>query len=424
MGDNVPQSTLDNRHESAIVVVNMSDQPGSAVNALAKSLFRRLKSTVGDNPSLSVSIDDLSSDEKASPSWVITAESPGEIRRYLLEEFCLPPTEGPRFVDYFVWISRGPVRAVKYLSHRLHERVEAGSSWQRTTALIHMLPRIAIITAWVLSYYYLMLFISFVVAYPIRRWRLWMIVLYSLTVALLVFRFAWMSVLPSLVLRISQFTQELASIVSYRDLSFALLFPVVATVMIAAAISILTFLVGWMRRAIPKVDAWMFPTRGAVDFAYLLDPLYAATSGGAFEKRLLEAGNRKETQHLFVVCEHGAILLAYEVLSRICLGKISKPVHLMTRDLALAELPVEPSTDLWLLLEASDWPRFGKTTPCRLSWRYYHRRLLLSTEFTLKVDPTPQGRVPQVECKRIRKSWFKSSYSMLVDRLIALANQS
>ena len=55
-----------------------------------------------------MSIEDLSSNQKDSPSWAITAESTGKTKRYLLNESCLPPTEGPKFVDYLVWVSRVP----------------------------------------------------------------------------------------------------------------------------------------------------------------------------------------------------------------------------------------------------------------------------------------------------------------------------
>lgn len=424
MGDSMRQSTMDNEHEYSIVVVNMGSQPGRAVNALASSLFKRLRNTAGDDPSMSVSIDDISSDQDESASWAITAESSSKTTRYLLHEFYPAPSEGPRFVDYFVWIARGPVRAVKYLRYRFHESVGTGPRWQRTMALVSMLPKTFMITAWVFSYCYILLFISFVAVQPLRRWRLWMTVLYLVAIALLVSGLTWGFFLPSLVTATSLFTQELVVLVNHPELSFALLFPVVAAVIIAVAISTLTFLIGWMRRATPKVDAWMFPTRGAADFAYLLDPLYAATAGRAFEKSFLEAADKKETHPVFVVCEHGGILMGYEVLSRVCTGKIGRPVHLMTRNLALAGLPVGSSTSFWLLVEPTEWPRFAKLTPCGLMWHYYAPQLLSSNEFSLKMDSTPLGRVPQVRCERIGRSRFRSTYSMLVDRLIALANQS
>ena len=100
--------------------------------------------------------------------------------------------------------------------------------------------------------------------------------------------------MPPIVVWLSQITQQLLDLVPEHDpRSPSTFYSQLSLVIITVGTSILAFLIGWVRQAIPKVDAWMFPTHGAVDFAYLLDPLYAATSRGAFEKRLLEAGDRR-----------------------------------------------------------------------------------------------------------------------------------
>lgn len=425
MGDDAVRSTMDNRREYPIVIVNMSDKPGGAVNTLAKSLLKKLKDIAANDPSLSVSIESLDSNRGESPSWAITTKSTDKVKRYLLSEFHLPSTKGPKFADYFVWILRAPVRAAKYLWYRLCESMGTGARRQKAKAVVGTLPKIVMITVLVIvlvfSYSYLMLFMSLMVVNPLRRWRLWMVVLYLLTLVLVVALFTWKSFLPPLVLWISQFTQQLLALVHDPELSFNLLFSVTATVIFSAVVSIVVFLVGLLRRVIPKADAWMIPAQGVVDFAYLLDPLYAATARGAFEKRLLKIVNKEETQRMFVICEHVGILLAYEVLSRACPGKIDKPVHLLTRNLDLAGVRIDLPTTLWLLVEPTDWSRFASTTPCELSW--HHWTPWPSKEFILKMNSAPQGRVPQVQHKLIEKSW-KSSYSMSVNRLIALADQA
>jgi hypothetical protein len=419
---------VDKYREYPIVVANMSAQPGNIVNTLARSLFKKLEAAAANDPSVSVSIENLSSNQEQPSSWAITKESTGKITRYLLNEFRVPPTEGPKFVDYFVWISRAPVRAVFYLRSILRGRLGTGPFRQKARALTTLFPRIALLTVlltvYVLIYSYVLLFISFLVVNPLRRWRLWMLVLYLLGLLLLVFRFAWQSFLPQLVVGMGQFTQGLVSLVNYPKLSFDLLFPVIATVTIAVGISIVTLLIGWLRRAVREVDAWMFTTQGAVDFAFLLDPLYAATARGAFEKRLVEVGNKKETQCVFVICEHIGGLLAYEVLSQTCPAGINKPVHLLTRNLDLAGQSIDLTMDLWLFVEPTDWSRFAKTTPRGLFWRHYSRRLWRSKEFTLRINSAPQGRVPQVQYEIVNKSRFKSSYSMVVDRLITLIDEA
>lgn len=421
MSDDTLQSNVDN-YEYPIVVVSMSDQPGGTLNILARSLFKRLKDIAAHDPSLSVSIKDLDYNREESPSWAITATSPGKTKRYLLNEFCFPSTKGPKFVDYLVWILRTPVRAANYLRCRLRESMETGSRRQKVRALVGMLPKFVGLALYLFSFFYLMPLLSLTVIQPLRRWSIRMLIIYSLFIATVVVLATWKSFLPLLVAWVSQLTQQLVDLVPGIELSFNLLFPVMATIIFGVGVSIIVAFIGAVRQAIRRADERTITPYGTVDLAYLLDPLYSATASGAFEKRLLKIGNKKETKSLFVICEHGGILLAYEVLSRTCPEKINRPVHLLTHRMDLAGLRVGLRVMLWLLIEPADWSRFAMTTPYELSW--HHWMDLPSEEYIYKINSTPQDRMPQVQHESIKKAWFKSSHSMLVDRLIALADQT
>lgn len=423
MDDGTLQPTVDNCHEYPIVVVNISDQPGSKVDTLARSLFKKLKVIAAHDTSLSVSIEDIGSNQEESPSWAITATSPSKIKRYLLSEFCFPPTKGPKVVDYLVWILRAPVRAANYLRCRLLEIMETGSRRQKVRALVGMLPKSVGLALFFSSFLYVTTLISFTVIDPFRRWSLRITVLYFFLLATLVASSTWKSFLPPFVAWVSQLTQQLVDLVPGINLRFDLLFPVMATLIFGAGVSIVVFLLRATIQAIRRADEQKIAAyHGVVDFAYLLDPLYSATASGAFEKRLLKVGNKKETKNLFVICEHGGILLAYEVLSRTCPEKINRPVHLLTHKMDLAGLQVGLGAMLWLLVEPTDWPRFAMTTPRELSW--HHWMNLPSEEYIYRINSTPQDRMPQVQHESIDKAWFKSSHSMLLDRLIALADQA
>jgi hypothetical protein len=410
-------------HEYPIVVVNMSDKPGSGVDTLARLLLKKLEGLAANDPSFSVAIESHGSNQAGSPSWAISMASTGKTRRCLLNEFRFPPAEGPKFLDYFLWVSRAPIRAGKYLWFAIHDSMGTGTRRQKARGLLGKLPGILmltiLVTVLVLSYSYLMLLLSYMFVIPLRRWRLGMVVLYLLALALVAVSFTWQSFLPPLVLWVSQTTQRLLILIQNPELS-NLLFPVVAAVLFGGAVSIVVFVLGLLKRIITKADAWMIPAQGVVDFMYLLDPLYAATARVAFEKRLLELVNQQDTQNLFVICEHSGILLAYEVLSRVCPGKINKPVYLLTRSLDLGGLPIDLSTTFWLLAEPAVWPRFAKATPPNLSW--HHWRPMFGGEFTLNMN-WGQRRIPAVQYESVKATAFRPSYSKLVDRLIALTHQ-
>lgn len=422
MPDGALESTVDNYQEYPIVVVGNSDRPGGTVNTIARALFKKLNDIAAHDPSLSVLIEDLSHNPEELPSWAITVKSPGKIKRYLLNEFCFPSTKGPKFFNYLVWILRAPIRATNYLRSRLRESMETLSRRQKVRALVGMLPKSVLFALQILSFFYLMPLISLTVIDPLRRWSLRITTLYLFLVATLVVLATWRSFLPSFIAWISQFTQQLVDLVPGIKLTFALLFPIVASIIIGGVVSIIVFLLRAIIQAMRRTGERTIATHGAVAFAYLLDPLYSATVRGAFEKMLLKAGNKKETNSLFVICEHGGILLAYEVLSRICPEKINRPVHLLTRKMDLAGLPVGLRAMLWLLVEPTDWSRFAKATPYDLSW--HHWMDLPSEEYIFKINSIPQGRLPHVQRDSIKKAWFKSSYSMLVNRLITLSDQA
>jgi len=421
MGDGTLQSAVDN-YEYPIVVVSNSNQPGTTVNKITRSLFKKLKDIAVNDPSLSVSIEDLGSNREESPSWAITAKSPSKIKRYLLNEFCFPPTKGPKFVDYLVWILRAPVRTANYLSYRLRESMETGSRRQKVRALFYMLPRSVMLAFQVLAFFYLMPIISLTVIDPFRRWSLRITAIYFFFIATVVVLATWKSIVPPCVTEISQITQQLVDLVPSTKLSFNLLFPVIAAIIFGAVVSVIVFLLRATIQAVRRADERPIATHGAVTFAYLLDPLYAATARVAFEKILLKAGNGEETKGLFVICEHGGILLTYEVLSRTYSEKIHRPVHLLTHNMDLAGLPVGPRAMLWLMVEPTDWSRFARTTPYELSW--HHWMDWPSEEYIFKINSISQDQIPQVQRESIQKAWFKSSQSMLVDRLIALSDQA
>jgi hypothetical protein len=419
---NAVESTEDSYQEYPIVIVSNSDQANTRINAVARRLLKRLSEIAAHDPSMSLSVENPSDNPEESACWAITAKSSGRSKRYLLKEFCLPSTKGPRSWDYLVWILRAPVRAANYVRSRVRESVESGSRLQKAGALVRMLPKSVIFALQILSFFYLMPLISLTVIGPLRRWSLRITTVYLLFVATLIVVGTWRSFLPSFIARIGQFTQEIADLLPGTSLTFTLLFPVIASITIGALVSIVVFILRAIIQAMRRADARTVPAHGPAAFAYLLDPLYSAAVRRGFEKMVLEAGNKKETSTLFVVCEHGGILLAYEVLSRICPEKMNRPVQLLTRRMDLAGLAVGLRAMLWLLVEPNDWLRFGRATPQGLSW--HHWLDLPGEECIFKIDQIRQDRLPQVRSDSVNKAWFRSSHSMLVERLIALADQT
>lgn len=411
--------------EYAVLVINTQEQQGQAADALAESLFNKLKKiTTAKRPSLSISIEPVISDSEQVTSWSVSIESSRSIKRCLIKEFFLPPTAGPNTRAYLLWNFRAVKRAVVYLSHKLPEIWrQATSTSQKTLGILLGILRITAETLGVvletIFFVYLIPLMAFTVIRPLRRMGTLVFLLYLFAIVSVVVSLTWEQTLIPLIAWISQLTHQVIVLVADSDLTFDILFPVVASTVFGVALTVVFILGRIVRWIIGKWDIIQVRNPRTIgELSYLLDPLYAAKLRDNFERQLIDLNKAPNIQRIFVVCDHTGALLAYEVLSRACRGKISKPVYLQTRNLSLAGLSASPVRSLWLLVDSIDWGRFSEATPSNLSW--YHVTGWPSREFTVKLTSRSGRGITPVELHFEKSHWYQGRNAMIIDRLITL----
>jgi len=232
----------------------------------------------------------------------------------------------------------------------------------------------------------------------------------------------WEDRLIPLITWISQITNSIMDSVKDDNLTFAVLFPVLCSTVFGVAITAMVILgrvVQWIFRRLDNYfEQGNLPL--IKEYSYLLDPLYATKLKEDFEHQMISLNDKQDIERIFVVCEKAGILLAYEVLSQICPERISKPVYLLTRDFSLAGLfAATPDQSLWLLVDFSDWNRFSKTTPNKLFWYHFSRRLPCS-EYKLRMTNLPRHTIPSVKIHLRKRYWFKKRNAALIERLSML----
>lgn len=403
-----------------VLVINTREHQGQALNALVKSLFQQLNKTLSFRiPALTVSIHPEVSDSDQSSSWTIDIKSQHSIRRCLIKEFFFPPTTGPGTITYLLWCFQAPIRAAEYLLHKLrniwHESSFVG---QKTSAVIRIIAEAFDVVLRTSIFLYFFPLLSLVIIRPLRKMGTLATVIYFFLIIAIIVTFTWEHPLLTIVNWTSQFTHQLVNLASDSNLTFDILFPVIAGAIFAAMLTLLITLVRTARWIVRSLDRNQEANRQAiVDLSYLLDPLYAAKVRDNFESQLIDFNMDSNFQYIFVVCERTGALLAYEVLSRICPGKISKPVYLLTSNISFAGFFASPLRSLWLLVDSKDWSRFSENTPANLSWRHF--TTWPSNEYSVKIISSPEHTLPKVILHSEKLYWFKGENTAIVDRIIS-----
>lgn len=407
--------------EYAVLAIRSSDQRNLRSDALAESLFRRLRKLSGvKKTSSSISIHPEKCESEQVASWSVSIESSRSTKRVLVEEFILLPTDGPNALNYLLWFSQAPLRAKKYLSFKL------SATWHRATTVKEKLLAIKNIGIQIfdvivetLTISYIFALITFVVVRPLRKFSMMAYLVCIFAVLFAIVSLTWEQTLLPLVSGVSEFTHEVVDLAADPELTFGVLYPVLAGTIFGASVTIIIVLVQIMRWIIRKYDILAegnFSTLS--EFSYLLEPLYAAKVKDKLERHLITLNSDPKIQRICVICENVGVLLAYEVLSRACKQKISKPVYLLTRNLSLAGISASPVRSLWLLIDSDDWGRFSEPSPKRLSWHHLAKRSWNKDMLNLT---SPSGnRITQVQIHSEMFGYFRRSKTAFVNYLIPL----
>lgn len=409
--------------EYAVLVINTRERQGQASEALAGSLFHKLKILAAKSSSLSVSIHNVISDSMQATSLSVSVESSRSIKRFLVKEFFLPPTPGLSTRNYLLWIFRAPVRTAVYSWHKLrHIWREAASTGQKSSLIWRIPFEVFLIAMDTFFFAYVTPLISLTVTHPLRKMgnlalSLWLFVIVFILVLL-----TWKQTVPPFISWISQITHQLINLVPDSGVTFYIFFPVMASLFLGIALTyIIALLIKILRWLVPSPTISQERNLRTMEspLSYLLDPVYASRVRDDFERKLIDLNNDTNVQCIFVVCQDTGVLLAYEVLSRACRGKIIKPVYLLTRNnLSVAGFMASPISSLWILVDHVYWDRFSQTTPKNLSWR--HLTGWPVYEYTFKLISRYPHTIPQVQRRHKNHTWSKGTNTVLVDRLIAL----
>jgi len=407
--------------EYAVLAIRSSDQKSLRSDALAESLFRKLRKLLGvKKTSLSISVHPEKCETEQVTSWSVSIESSRSIKRVLVEEFIFPPTDGPNALNYLLWVFRAALRAAKYLSFKLPE------TWHRATSVrkkISAITNIAIqvldVIVETLTVSYMLALITFVVVRPLRKISTMTFLVFLFAILFAVVSLTWEQTLLPLVSVIGQFTHEVVDLAADPELTFGVLYPVLAGTIFGASVTVIIALLQIVRWIIRKYD---IGTEGdfseGSELSYLLEPLYAAKVRDKLERHLITLNSDPNIQRICVICENAGVLLAYEVLSRACKQKISKPVYLLTRNLSLAGLPASPVRSLWLLIDSDDWDRFSEPSPRRLSWHHLAKRSW--NEDMLNLTSPSGNRITQVRIHNEKFGHFRRSKTAFTNYLIPL----
>lgn len=409
--------------EYALLVISLHNQTGKAVNALTDALFRKLsKASKAKRSGRTVSIGPIAQDRHQSDSWFVGIETTQTIKRCTMQEFIIPISQGLSIRDFIFWTFRAGLRSGKYLVSIAKDMWKEASSIGRKLLIIPKMLVIAIGTILeTIFFYYFIPIMSLTVIRVLRKISLITYISVFLLMVFSVLLFNWEGKLIPLVAWISQITHTIVDSLEDDQLTFAVLFPVICSAVFGAAITAIIIFgrgVQWIFR---RLDNYLEQgnLRLIDEYSYLLDPLYATKLKGDFERQMISLNDKPDIERIFVVCEKAGILLAYEVLSRICLEKISKPVYLLTRDFSVAGLFAAPDRSLWLLVDSSDWNRFSKATPRKLFW-YHFARSWPCSEYKMRMTTLPHHIIPSVKMHFRRRYWFKRRNTALIERLSTL----
>lgn len=409
--------------EYAVLVINTRERQGQASEALARSLFHKLKTSTVNRPSLSVSIHPVISDSVQTASWSVSIESSRSIKRCLVKEFFFPLTPGLSTSNYLLWILRSPMRIKAYLSQKLREIWQkAVSIKQKLLGILHMTGEVLLIVLHTLFFVCFLPLISIIAIRPLRKMGNAMLLLYSFMIIFIILLVTWKLILPPFISSISSFTEQLIKLMPASGVTFDILFPVMATIVFGFGLTFFIALLAKMARLIIReTDTGQEGNLRKMEseLSYLLDPVYASKVRDDFERQLMDLNNDSNVRQILLVCQDTSGLLAYEVLSRACREKTIKPVHLLTHgDLSISGLLASPVRPLWLLVDHIYWDRFSQTTPENLSWLHLTTRPV--SEISLKLTSRAPHTIPQVQRHYERHSWFKGTNAALIDRLITL----
>jgi len=406
--------------EYAVLVINTREQQGRAADALTESLFQKLRKMLSKKTSSSVSISSAGSESEQTISWRLDIKSLRSVKSCLVEEFFFPPTPGPKANIYLCWAFRTIPRAGMYLWYRMlesrHQTTSIGK--KLSTAMKLALETIDVLMQTIFFVYVIPL-TALIVIRPIRKIGALASMAFFLALFIMIVIVTWENTMLPLVSWISQLTQQIIALMPDNQLEFGALFPVLAGAIFGAiltAIIVVAPIIRWIFLKFVSDTEGNIRTMG--EFSYLLDPLYAAEVRGNFERKIIDLNTSQNVQSICVVCEHTGALLAYEVLSRVCLEKISTPVYLITHKLSLAGFQVSPVRSLWLLVDPLDWERFSKPTPRKLSW--YHITNWPIKKYVVRLTARSGDKIPQTQLRSEPRVWFERTNSALTDHIIKL----
>jgi len=409
--------------ECAVLLISLHNQSGRAVDALTNALFRKLnKDSRAKQSAFTVSINSVAQDRHQSGSWFVDIETTQTIKRCTIQEFIIPMSQGLSIRAFIFWTFRAVLRSGKYLVFKAKDMWKDASSIGRKLLIIPKMIVLTIVTGLeTLFFYYFIPIMSSTVIRALRKIGVVTYISFFLLIVFAALLVNWEGRLIPLVSWISQITHTIVDSLEDDQLTFAVLFPVICSTVFAAALTVIIIFgrgVQWIFRRLDNYLEQGNP-RLINEYSYLLDPLYATKLRGDFERQMISLNDKPDIERIFVVCEKAGILLAYEVLSRICLEKISKPVYLLTRDFSVAGLFAAPDRSLWLLVDSSDWNRFSKATPSKLFW-YHFARSWPCSEYKMRMTTLPHHIIPSVKTHFRRRYWFKRRNTALIERLSTL----
>ncbi len=409
--------------ECAVLLISLHNQSGRAVDTLTTALFRKLNNDSRAKQSAStVSIDPIAQDSHQPSSWFLNIETTQTIKRCKIQEFIIPKSQGLSIGTFIFWTFGAALRSFKYLAFKAKDMWRDASSINRKLLKIPKMLLSTIGTVFDTIFFYYFIPIMFInVIRVLRKISLVTYISFFLLMFFSVLLFNWEDKLILLVAWISQTTQTIVNSLEDNQLTFPVLFPVICSTVFGAAITVVIIFGRGVQWIFQRLDIYLEQgnLRLIDEYSYLLDPLYSAKLKQDFERQIISLNDTPNIERIFVVCEKTGILLAYEVLSRICQEKISKPVYLLTRDFSLAGFIASPDRSLWLLVNPSDWNRFSKATPRNLNWYHFSKRLPCN-EYKLRITTLPHRIVPSVKMHFRKRYWFKRRSTALIERLSTL----
>lgn len=402
----------------AVLVINNREHEGQAARALAVSLYSKLKSM--KKFSSFISIHQTNLDSKQIAGWVINIESTRSKKRFIIEEFFFPPMQSLNVKVFLLWISRAVLRSIIYLKYKISEIWQQDiSNGHILSGIINIIVTVVFVLFDTLFFIYAFPLISFVFIRTLQKLGNMALIVYLLAITSIIISLTWEQTLLPLVAWVARLTSRIVELVANSGLTFDVLFPVLSGVIFGASVIVIGFIIkiarGLLRRFEVSEEEYF---RRMGELSYLLDPIYTATVKDNIERNLINLSELPNIKRIFVVCRNAGVLLAYEVLSNVCRERISTPVSILSHDLSLAGFSASPRESLWLLVDNTDWSRFSKSTPRRLSWHYLTRWPI--REYTTRLISQSKYGLPLMKRTFEQHHRFKGRNSALVDSLLTL----